>query len=318
MKSPRHDAGDKLQPLLPQTLPRKTQTGVRFGGCLGSFLRLLRVLVPSCSAPRGRIRSVFNVLRRAPIIFEFVILAWAYYAYVVLLCNGLLFERGLLAWFFRLLGFHLTLLGSLWPFERMLSTPLKPVPVCFYVMQRLDSDDRKRRYCYKCHVIKPDRCHHCSLCDTCVLKMDHHCPWFNTCVSFNNYKYFLLFLFYSTVHCAYISCTTYRHFGIETRMILGFWPDISITFLFLMALFFGAAFLLLFLYHLFLVCKNRTTLEMISRSERGRYDLGVCRNMAQVLGPQKRLWLVPVYTTPGDGTVFPSAQEFSRSGPYAV
>ncbi|CAN7949478.1 unnamed protein product, partial [Ixodes hexagonus] len=299
-------------------IPRRAQAGASVGGCLSSFLRLLNVLVPSCSASRGWTRTILNVLRRAPIVIEFTILGWAYYTYVVLLCKGLLFERGWLAWLLRLLGFHLTLLCSLWPFERMLSTPLKPVPVCFYVMQRMDSNDRKRRYCYKCHVIKPDRCHHCSLCDTCVLKMDHHCPWFNTCVSFSNYKFFLLFLFYSALHCAYISCTTYHQFGLETRVILGFWPDINITFLFLLAHFFGAAFFLLFLYHLFLLCTNRTTLEMISRSERGRFNLGGCRNIAQVLGPQKRLWLVPVYTTPGDGAVFPSPQEFPRSDPQAV
>ncbi|KAK3521949.1 hypothetical protein QTP70_020052, partial [Hemibagrus guttatus] len=32
------------------------------------------------------------------------------------------------------------------------------------------------RYCDRCQVIKPDRCHHCFTCDKCVLKMDHHCP----------------------------------------------------------------------------------------------------------------------------------------------
>jgi palmitoyltransferase len=26
-----------------------------------------------------------------------------------------------------------------------------------------------------CHVFKPDRCHHCSICNRCVLNMDHHC-----------------------------------------------------------------------------------------------------------------------------------------------
>jgi palmitoyltransferase len=36
------------------------------------------------------------------------------------------------------------------------------------------------RICEKCFMIKPDRAHHCSVCDSCVLKMDHHCPWFAT------------------------------------------------------------------------------------------------------------------------------------------
>jgi palmitoyltransferase ZDHHC2/15/20 len=33
------------------------------------------------------------------------------------------------------------------------------------------------RYCDKCKCIKPDRAHHCSVCQTCVLRMDHHCTY---------------------------------------------------------------------------------------------------------------------------------------------
>ncbi|XP_010018374.1 PREDICTED: palmitoyltransferase ZDHHC15-like, partial [Nestor notabilis] len=32
------------------------------------------------------------------------------------------------------------------------------------------------RFCDRCQLIKPDRCHHCTVCAICVLKMDHHCP----------------------------------------------------------------------------------------------------------------------------------------------
>lgn len=31
--------------------------------------------------------------------------------------------------------------------------------------------------CPKCCSIKPERAHHCSVCQRCIRKMDHHCPW---------------------------------------------------------------------------------------------------------------------------------------------
>lgn len=47
---------------------------------------------------------------------------------------------------------------------------------------------QKVAVCANCKLIKPDRCHHCSVCRRCVLKMDHHCPWVNNCVGHHNYK----------------------------------------------------------------------------------------------------------------------------------
>lgn len=57
------------------------------------------------------------------------------------------------------------------------------------------------RFCKKCQARKPDRAHHCSTCNRCVLKMDHHCPWLATCVGLRNYKAFLLFLLYTSLFC---------------------------------------------------------------------------------------------------------------------
>lgn len=35
-------------------------------------------------------------------------------------------------------------------------------------------DDGVQRICIRCLKSKPDRCHHCSICNTCILMMDHH------------------------------------------------------------------------------------------------------------------------------------------------
>jgi hypothetical protein len=63
------------------------------------------------------------------------------------------------------------------------------------------------RYCTSCNEVKPARTHHCRICNRCVFMMDHHCPWVNNCLGMENYRYFLLFLFYLLIGCAYSSIT---------------------------------------------------------------------------------------------------------------
>lgn len=55
-------------------------------------------------------------------------------------------------------------------------------------------------YCFKCDLVKEARVHHCRVCGKCIQRMDHHCPWVGNCVGRLNHKYFILFLFYATVH----------------------------------------------------------------------------------------------------------------------
>lgn len=83
----------------------------------------------------------------------------------------------------------------------------------------------QQRTCKRCSVIKPPRCHHCSVCEQCVMRMDHHCPWLSNCVGLRNYRFFLSFLFYVVVATAYLSTaampTALRFLAISTGSLFG-------------------------------------------------------------------------------------------------
>lgn len=66
--------------------------------------------------------------------------------------------------------------------------------------------------CKKCLVPKPPRTHHCSVCNTCRLKMDHHCPWLNNCVGHFNHRYFISFCIFMTLGTMFVIITTYPLF----------------------------------------------------------------------------------------------------------
>ncbi|XP_075716234.1 palmitoyltransferase ZDHHC2 isoform X4 [Rhinoderma darwinii] len=169
------------------------------------------------------------------------------------------------------------------------------------------------RYCDRCQLVKPDRCHHCSVCDKCILKMDHHCPWVNNCVGFSNYKFFLLFLAYSLLYCLFIVATDLQYF-------IKFWtnglPDTQakfhIMFLFFAAAMFSVSLSSLFGYHCWLVCKNRSTLEAFRSpvfrhgTDKNGFSLGFSKNLRQVFGDEKKYWLLPLFTSLGDGCSFPT------------
>ncbi|RKP27901.1 DHHC palmitoyltransferase-domain-containing protein, partial [Syncephalis pseudoplumigaleata] len=62
-------------------------------------------------------------------------------------------------------------------------------------------------YCHICQRPKPDRAHHCSQCNECVLRMDHHCPWVVGCVGYGNHKLFFLFLLYVSMLTFFVAVT---------------------------------------------------------------------------------------------------------------
>ena len=107
-------------------------------------------------------------------------------------------------WGYTYLGIsHFSMLMLIWSFVTVYVTDPGQVPLYwgFY----LDAPEhKKRRYCLICHIFKPERCHHCSACNRCVLNMDHHCPWINNCVGFYNRKFFILTLTYTVLTIALV------------------------------------------------------------------------------------------------------------------
>ena len=76
--------------------------------------------------------------------------------------------------------------------------------------------DGRPAFCSSCLNHKPDRAHHCSEVDRCVLKMDHFCPWVGGIVSETSFKFFIQFLVYAALFCIMV-LTTIAVFIAERR-----------------------------------------------------------------------------------------------------
>uniref|UniRef100_A0A6G1RUY6 Zinc finger DHHC-type containing 15 n=1 Tax=Hypotaenidia okinawae TaxID=2861861 RepID=A0A6G1RUY6_9GRUI len=84
-----------------------------------------------------------------------------------------------------------------------------------------------------------------------------------------------------------------------------------VLFLLFVAVMFFVSLMFLFGYHCWLVSRNRSTLEAFSAPvfqngpDKNGFNLGVVKNLQQVFGEEKKLWLLPVASSQGDGHSFP-------------
>lgn len=173
------------------------------------------------------------------------------------------------------------------------------------------ASDGTVRYCDQCGLVKPDRCHHCSSCRRCILKMDHHCPWLNNCVCFSTYKFFLLTLFYAVLLSTY-TFVTVSSYALDTATAMGLSTSVLVHTGFLLLA--GTALTVLvggFLgVHVRILCRNETTLEnmrpFVFVESADSFNLGIRGNIIEVFGSSFYLWPFPVHSTPGDGVCFPT------------
>jgi DHHC palmitoyltransferase len=167
------------------------------------------------------------------------------------------------------------------------------------------------RYCSTCKLFKPDRTHHCSICNHCILRMDHHCPWVSNCIGFHNYKYFMQFLFFGWVSCAFILVGMARRLLRTFRPVIDPWyfvgVDLPIIIAYLFSAFLFVALFLFFLFHMNLIINCLTTIEFREKRNSSKeviqhrwevahqkFDRGSgYRNVLHIFG-SPWMWLLPI------------------------
>lgn len=311
------------------------------------------------SKSRTCIGILFSATKWLPVLVTSTIFAWGWYAYtfqVVIYSMTSLVQQILCLVIFNILHVF-----SFWSYIQTIFTPLGHIPSKFFLSPEIIEDlakanDQQKeeilayvakkndlpiacrtynggvRYCEKCNLIKPDRCHHCSICGVCVLRMDHHCPWINNCVSFTNYKFFVLFLGYTFALCIFVGATTFPYFlkfwtlsearpsnsttpapdkdSDPNQSMVPFSVKFHILFLFFVSSMLSMGLMFLYCYHIHLLLNNRSTLEsfrpplMTYGPDRNAFNLGKKENVMQLFGRAKALWLMPIFTTEGSGFIY--------------
>ncbi|ELU07643.1 hypothetical protein CAPTEDRAFT_180952 [Capitella teleta] len=141
------------------------------------------------------------------------------------------------------------------------------------------TDDREWRHqaserktnCKRCVRPKPARCHHCIICDQCVLRRDHHCFFLCSCIGYHNQKYFVFFTFFMALAGLYAAAFTTYHICSEygfclNKMNLDFEDSNLHLVVFLVSvalgsLFGGIAACSFLFWQLKLICRGQTQLE---------------------------------------------------------
>lgn len=301
-------------------------------------------LIPCVTHPA--VTFCFNTIRWIPVLLITGVMCWGYYAYVYELC--LVTVQNLVEKIVYLVVFHFLFIMFFWSYYQTIFSEIGQPPPLFYlprdvkyeaenaensldvrhILERFSRQqelplamrafDGSIRFCDRCHCVKPDRSHHCSVCGCCVLKFDHHCPWVNTYVNYRNYKFFVQFLGYALVFCLWGFFTDMKYF-------IAFWQGgdyannvqgrFHILFMFFVAGMFAISVSCLFFYHLYLTSRNQSTIESFRAPvftygpDKKGYNIGVRRNFRQVFGDKPLLWFLPVFSSNGNGVIFPLRSE---------
>ncbi|TYH62964.1 hypothetical protein ES332_D07G157100v1 [Gossypium tomentosum] len=263
--------------------------------------------------------SGLRVLGHVMILLVAAIVGVSYYAVVFLTYGPQLLRGGFDSFlsFTIVIIFNVLLVLLLWSYIRVVLKDPGSVPENWRAVSGEESlevgtslaaaeDGFERRsrgggYCIHCQNGKPPRCHHCSICQRCVLKMDHHCVWVVNCVGACNYKFFLLFLLYTFLETTMVTIVllpSFINFFGEAKNHSSAAKSAIIFLAFVLNFAFALSLLCFVVMHASLLSSNTTSVEVHEKKGviRWKYDLGRKKNFEQVFGTKKSLWLFPLFS----------------------
>jgi len=247
--------------------------------------------------------NVKKILGNFFVLFVCYVIGQIYYVTVVLTYLPRAASPSVIAF---LVFFHLELFLLVWCFVKAMAVDPGRVPR-YWGFYMGDSEMKRRRYCLMCHVFKPERCHHCSSCNRCVLNMDHHCPWINNCVGFYNRKFFMLLLFYVLIGTYTVDVALFNEayeavFTLYTMRSFEIWPHLVLLSSYSLNVSLSIVMTMFFRFHLRLLFTNKTTIDTMDKKnihQKGDFNISPTFNFIQVFGRNPWLWWLPITLNSG-------------------
>ncbi|KAJ7395124.1 putative palmitoyltransferase ZDHHC20 [Pitangus sulphuratus] len=255
-------------------------------------------------APSHVLKCCQRVLAWVPVAFIALVVAWSYYAYVVELCVFTISSTAEKVVY--LVVFHLSFVMFIWSYGKTIFTS-PATPSNEFCLSKADKEQYEREE-------RPESQ------QEILRRAAKDLPIYTTTASRDALqrpcKKLLDILSVGKVYGLLLGECSLGHFRTCNEVVENELPDthakFHVLFLFFVAAMFFISILSLFSYHCWLVGKNRSTIETFraptfrNGPDKNGFSLGCSKNLKEVFGDEKKYWLLPIFTSLGDGCNFPT------------